>query len=48
MTKDHTWRGCIDPLGHWQGWAIKELVSREQVGALSQADSLGPGGSQLR
>lgn len=48
MTKDHIWRGCIDPPGHCQGWAIKEPVSGERVGALSQVDSLDPRGSQLR
>lgn len=48
MTKEHTWRGRVDPSGRCQGCAVKELVSGQRVGTLSQVDSLGPRGSWLR
>lgn len=47
MTKEHTWRGRVDPPGRCQGCAVKELVSRQRVGALSQVDSLGGPQRQL-
>lgn len=40
VTEDHGWRGYPVPIEHCQGWAFKELVSGEQVGARSQAEAL--------